>query len=256
MTAAIVDEPLTKRIARAVLTWAVRGRAERGSEWGEALLAEVDETNGGWESLRWTMSGLRVAVADRRKRRSGWTLFGSLPPWRRRLAIGAVTVTVGLIGAFLVQSFVLTVHFIPSGSMEPTLLIGDRVLVDRVTFRITGLERGDVVAIRPSLNWGSEPVPDASDEDLWYVERVIGLPGDVVSCVDGRVAVNGDVLTEEYLPAGTMTDHCGTFRVPAGQLWVLGDHRSISLDSRYQGPVSEDDIVGRVLFTVWSGYAG
>lgn len=180
-------------------------------------------------------------------------------------------VLVALIRAFLVQSFV-----IPSGSMEPTLMVGDRVLVSRIDYRGGSVQRGDVVVFDGSGVFDPEPAPARStlagvgrgiakafgvpvgSKD--YVKRVIGLPGDRVVCCDAeqRITVNGTPLTEPYVaPDDTPSDVRFDITVPEGRLWVMGDHRSDSADSRAHlgdpggGMVPLTNVVGRVVAVWW-----
>ena len=183
----------------------------------------------------------------------------------------AVAVTVALVRALLVQSFV-----VPSGSMEPTVHIGDRILVSRLAYQFGGVHRGDVVVFDgtgifapPSRPAGGLLAKAGADiaavfsmpvgaQD--YVKRVIGLPGERVACCDGegRITVDDRPLVEPYLPAG---EPASTVRfdvtVPPGRLWVMGDHRSVSADSRAHlgdpggGTVPEDRVVGRVIGVYW-----
>jgi signal peptidase I len=223
-----------RRFAYAVLVAAVRGRRERGGEWGEAVLAEFAETTGDLEAVRWAWGGLRAAWHERRRRVS--QLPRSVRITRRAVGVLLVAVLAGL----AVNQWVLTVHEMASGSMETTLLIGDRYLVDKVGFRVTGLHRGDIV--------------EARMVGTLSVKRVIGLPGDTVSCAGGRVLVNGRPLDEPYADNADYPDQmrteCTTVTVPLGRLYLLGDHRPVSRDSRQLGPVSEDAVTGRVLVKV------
>jgi signal peptidase I len=221
-----------RRLAHAVLAFAVRGRHERGGDWGEALLAEFAETRGDWEAVRWAASGLRAVWQERRQKTR------QLP---RHIRIGrrvVLILVIGLVAGLGVDRFVLSTGRTLSGSMEPTLLIGDRY-VELKSFYTVG--RGDLVVLRPS---GDYPV---------RVKRVIGLPGDTIACRDGQVWLNGARLDERYLPVGAEyggTD-CTTVTVPPGHLYVLGDHRLVSQDSRQDGPISRDAVEARVLTRVW-----
>ena len=223
-----------RRIAHAVLVAAVRGRRERGGDWGEAVLAEFAETRGDWEAVRWAVGGLR-AVWRELPRPIGITYR----------AVGVVVVSV--VAGLLVNQFVLTVGYVASGSMEPTQLVGDRYLLDKVSYRLTGIHRGDLVVI-------TDPVGGAPDAPVnARVKRVIGLPGDTIECRDGQVWRNGRALDERYLANqldDTRTD-CSTVTVPSHQLYLLGDHRLVSQDSRQDGPVNESAVEGRVLTRVW-----
>jgi len=178
-----------------------------------------------------------------------------------------------LIKTFLVQAF-----FIPSVSMENTLLIGDRVLVSKLTPGPFELKHGDIVVFADSGKWlppsdhQSEGairdgirsglmfvglLPADSDEHL--IKRVIGLPGDKVACCDaqGRVTVNGKAIDEPYLyPGDVPSSQPFSITVPAGRLWVMGDHRSDSADSRshpdsFGGTIPLSDVVGKAFVKVW-----
>jgi signal peptidase I len=220
-----------------VLTRAVRGRSGRGTDWGEALLRELDEIDGGWESVRWAASGLRVARRDRLRHLPASRPLGGLPPVARGAARGLAAGLVGAALLVLVHQFVLGLGYQPSGGMAPTLHVGERYLVDRVAFRLTGLDAGDVIVV------ASADLTDGHE----VVRRVIGLPGDVVSCVDGRVLRNGTPVAEHYLSAGTTTA-CDPVAVGSDQLYLLGDDRDVALDSRHLGTFARSDVVGHVLW--------
>lgn len=173
----------------------------------------------------------------------------------------------------LVRAFVAAPFSIPSGSMEPTLQIGDRILVSRLGSS-QDLRRGDVIVFDASkafnLDEGTpsllQRVSDAvaslvgQGSDTDYVKRVVGLPGDHVRCCaeDGRLVVNGVPVDEPYLYPGDKPS-ATTFDVtlPPGRVWVMGDHRSESADSRSQlgapggGMVPEEDIIGQVWVRYW-----
>lgn len=234
-----VRDSSIRRVARAVLVAAVRGRRERGGDWGEAVIAEFAETSGDVEAVRWALGGLRAAWQERRRRVRELPLRVRIT--RRVLAAVAVMV----VGGLAVNQWVLTTYYMPSGSMEQAILIGDRLLVDKIVFHVMGLHRGDVVEIN-----GPSSV---------QVKRVIGLPGDTISCGGGRVVLNGRMLEESYLkpfyPDEIFTE-CATVTVPAHHLYLLGDHRIVSQDSRQVGPVSENAVKGRVLVKVWPSFGG
>ena len=195
--------------------------------------------------------------ADQRQDGSGFVGFVRETAILLILAVGLAIV----FKTFLVQAF-----FIPSGSMEPTLLIGDRVLVEKLSYRFGEPEHGDIVVfIRDEeLDVGQQRslpgrlfhgvgealglVPPAEKD---FIKRVIGLPGDRIQCKDGRVYRNDKLVDEPYLPPGTVTDNCESIQVPPGQLFVMGDNRSNSQDSRFFGTVSEDQLVGRAFVRIW-----
>jgi signal peptidase I len=156
-----------------------------------------------------------------------------------------VGVIVGaLLVALLIKTFLLQAFYIPSRSMEPTLRIGDRVLVNKLSYKVHDINRGDIVVFeRPK----DEP-PDAI-KDL--IKRVIGLPGETVSTQNGQVYIDGRPLDEPYLPAGTVTDNLPPTKVPEDEVFVMGDNRGDSRDSRYFGPIDEGLIVGRAFVRIW-----
>ncbi|WP_104136052.1 signal peptidase I [Arthrobacter sp. ZGTC131] len=193
------------------------------------------------------------------------------PGWRFALVALALAVIV----SGLIRSLWLDVYYIPSASMEPLFDTGDRILVSRTGFQSEPIRRGDVVVFdgRGSfapLNSGSGPLEDAladtghwlglTGSDTTYVKRVIGLPGDHVVCCDAeaRLTVNGQPLVEPYLYDGDpASSQKFNVTVPAGRLWLLGDHRSVSADSRSLlgapggGMVREDKVIGRPVQIIW-----
>ncbi|MFN2607884.1 MAG: signal peptidase I [Acidimicrobiales bacterium] len=166
-------------------------------------------------------------------------------PSALRGAVEWVAILVGaLLVAFVVKTFLLQAFYIPSASMEPTLKIQDRVLVNKLSYDLHDVHRGDIVVFRspPGEN-------NASIKDL--IKRVIGLPGESVEARDGHILVNGRVLREPYLPDGVTTGAFDARTVPPGQLWVMGDNRGNSKDSRFFGPISQHLLVGRAFVKVW-----
>ncbi len=177
-----------------------------------------------------------------------------LPPLRRRRRPSAVRnavewvgiVVVALLAAFLIKTFLIQAFYIPSPSMVPTLQVRDRVLVNKLSYDLHPVHRGDIVVFkRPP----GEAASDPTIKDL--IKRVIGLPGDVLEARDGVVYVNDHPLKEPYLPAGAVTLNLPRMTVPQGQYFVMGDNRLDSKDSRSFGPIPKNLIVGRAFIKVW-----
>ncbi|MEV6316415.1 signal peptidase I [Streptomyces sp. NPDC051776] len=194
-------------------------------------------------------------------------------PWRRAAVLtGVCAVLVGLFSAWVVQPFL-----IPSGSMEPTLRAGDRVLVNKLAYRF-GDEprRGDVVVfdgtdsfvrgeptgdpVTGLLREGAAAVGLAEPDETDFVKRVVGVGGDRVTCCDkrGRITVNGEAVEESYLHPGDVPSRVPfDIVVPEGKLWMMGDHRSASRDSRDHlgepggGMVPVDRVIGRADWIGW-----
>ena len=165
-----------------------------------------------------------------------------------------VLVVVGaILLALVVKVFLLQAFYIPSLSMSPTLRVGDRVLVNKLSYRLHDVNRGDVIVFERPASETSSTIPD-------LIKRVVGLPGESISFIDGAVYVDGKRLDESYLSDGTVTSSANAPNkctaeapcvVPSGQVWVMGDNRSDSKDSRYFGSIDESTIVGRAFVTVW-----
>lgn len=190
------------------------------------------------------------------------------PSLRRRRLIEDVTlVAVAIVVAVLVRSYVAQAYYIPSASMEPQLHIDDRVVVSRLSYDFHSVHRGDIVVfkappgIEPEPSQPSDPilrlVRDAgvalglAQDQSVLIKRVIGLPGETVQGENGHVYINGVLLIEPYLPKGTVTSNFGPVTVPKGDVWVMGDNRGDSTDSRVFGPIPEHTIIGRAIWKVW-----
>jgi len=180
---------------------------------------------------------------------------------RRRLRSGIEWVAVlggAVVIALVVRTFLFTTFWIPSGSMEPTLMgegRRDRVVVNRLAYRWGEPGRGDIIVFKVPEGEGSITIDGQEVKDL--IKRVIGLPGETVELRDGEVFIDGEKLDEPYLPEGTVTLAPGpdrdTFVVPEDEVFVMGDNRGASRDARYwQHPsVPEDDIVGKAFVRIW-----
>ena len=156
-------------------------------------------------------------------------------------------VVLALVIALLIKTFLFQAFYIPSDSMVPTLKTDDRVIVNRLSYRLHAVHRGDIVVFK------SPPNVDPSVKDL--VKRVIALPGETVEGrSDGHIYINGKILNEPYLPKG---DGPGpgfpVIKVPTESYWVMGDNRPNSRDSRFFPShfIRKKDIVGRVFLRIW-----
>jgi signal peptidase I len=156
-----------------------------------------------------------------------------------------VVIVVALLVAFVVRGFVLA-HFVVDGSsMSPTLESGDRVFVNKLSYRLHDPNRGDVVVLHQ--------ISGASERDL--IKRVIGLPGEEIEMRSCQVFIDGAALTEPYLDAATTNGNCGgdfeSVLIPDGNVFVMGDNRGGSQDSRAIGPIDHNDLVGRAFVVFW-----
>jgi signal peptidase I len=162
-----------------------------------------------------------------------------------RNALEWIAIVAGaLVVALVVKTFLIQAFFIPSLSMYDTLDKGDRVLVNKLSYRLHDIHRGDIVVFeRP------ENVPDNGIKDL--IKRVIALPGETIEARDGRVFIDGKRLEEEYLARGVTTVNLERRTIPEDHVFVMGDNRGNSEDSRVFGPIAEDLVVGRAFILVW-----
>jgi signal peptidase I len=179
------------------------------------------------------------------------------PKRSRWLVETLVIVAVAIVVAVLLRTFVVGTFSIPSGSMEPTLNINDRILVDKLAYHFHSVHTGDVVVFTTPKD---EHCAGAPVKDL--VKRVIGLPGQTVSLSGGQVYINAKVLSEPWLPAPVQHETVPgpgeapytlvkPFHIPAHDVFVMGDNRTESCDSRYWGPINESTIVGKVDVRFW-----
>ena len=210
------------------------------------------------------------AARSRKRRRLSW--------WSELLVLFALALSIMLV----IKTYVVQAFFIPSSSMENTLDIGDKVLVNKLIYHFRSIDRGDVIVFNGEGSWDPPSPPQSSDPVVRlasefghavvglfglspgvhdYIKRVIGLPGDHVACCDaqGRVTVNGVPLNEKsYLyPHNPPSMTKFSITVPPGRLWVMGDHRNVSYDSRGHigdpggGTIPESQVVGRAFLILW-----
>jgi signal peptidase I len=182
------------------------------------------------------------------------------PGWQRNLIEWGTILVVAVVVAFLLRSFVVQPYYIPSGSMVPTLEVGDKVLVDKLSYHMHGVHRGDVIVFKKPAD---DYTPHVSD----LIKRVIGLSGETLSSGPaGEIFVDGKPIKQSWLTAGAeeapgpsitnlgCANHGPTVDscvVPKGDFFVMGDDRGNSDDSRYFGPISGKLIVGRAFLVVW-----
>jgi signal peptidase I len=190
-----------------------------------------------------------------------------------------VLVVVALVVSLIIKTFLVQFFYIPSGSMENTLQVKDRVAVDKIPFISRNISRGDVVVFRDPDNWLPEISESSSNKYVaklktglvavgvlpnpakqYLVKRVIGVAGDHIVCCDkeGLLTINDKPVTEPYIFAGNKpSDMNFEVTVPKGKIWVMGDHRGASADSRYhqddinKGFVPLSRVTGRVVAVIW-----
>ena len=184
------------------------------------------------------MTGPADAGSGRRHRRG------------RMLAETAITILAAVLLAGLARTFVFQTFYIPTTSMVPTLAVGDRILVQKAFFSPGDLREGDIVVFsHPPLDHCPGPAGD-------LVKRVIALPGQTIYSSGNGIYVNGRRLAEPYLPhydplGPPVATRQHPYRVPPGELYLLGDNRADSCDSRYWGPIEGSSIAGKVVLVFW-----
>ena len=188
---------------------------------------------------------------------------------RRRLLVEtALLVITAVLIAVVLRASVAQAFRIPSSSMEPQLQVGDRVVVSRISYELHDPRRGDIVVFDcpPGagcpVDDGGHPVGRAVETVLEallvrqprveeFIKRVIALPGETVQGKEGSVWIDGRRLVEPYLGDGVQTTDFAPVTIAPGDVWVMGDNRGNSSDSRVFGPIDVDTIVGRAVFRVW-----
>ncbi|MDS1270626.1 signal peptidase I [Lipingzhangella sp. LS1_29] len=237
---------------------------------GGAACASEEEDTGAASAGEAPGSAMGASGNKKRAEKSG-SFWKELP----------VLVAIALVLAFVIKTWVVQPFYIPSQSMEDTLQVDDRVLVNKLVYQVRDIDRGELVVFNGSDSWDEDTVveqPEASNPVQgffgWlsqslglapsgkdYIKRVIGLPGDTVECCDeqGRLVINDEPLDEPYLYPDSLETHqeFGPVTIDEGRLWVMGDHRAVSYDSRTHqsdpggGTISEESVVGRAFVTVW-----
>ena len=187
--------------------------------------------------------------------------------WRRGLAEIPVLALIALVVAFFLKTFIAQAFYIPSASMEPQLRVGDRVIVSKLAYQLHDPRRGDIIVFPSPADHSVdhsvlpvrvvrgifEGVGLAKPQKEILIKRVIGLPGETVEGRDGHMYIDGRLLIEPYLPPGVTTGSFGPTTIPKGDVWVMGDNRDNSHDSRFSdiGPIPESSVIGRAIAKVW-----
>lgn len=167
--------------------------------------------------------------------------------WVRQAIEFVLTIALAFLVAQSVRIWVIQPYVVPTGSMLPTIQLGDQVLANKFVYRFRSPAYGDIVVF-------DNPIPQPSEETL--IKRVIAVGGQTVDLLDGKVVVDGAALAEPYTygqPSDPLSDSRITFPVdiPQGYVWLMGDNRTSSKDSRYFGPVSVATVHGQAFFTYW-----
>lgn len=162
-------------------------------------------------------------------------------------------IAAALVITLLIRTFILDQYEIPSGSMQPTIEINDRVFAEKVSYHFSTVNQGDIITF-------DNPYPSPDMHDAVLIKRVIATEGQIIDLKDGQVLVDGVILEEPYthgLPSEPLsTQHPGVeisfpYQVPQDEIWVMGDNRINSLDSRYFGPIEEESVLGRAILRIW-----
>jgi signal peptidase I len=151
------------------------------------------------------------------------------------------TILIAIVLVVIIRAFLLDTRIVPTTSMVPTIVPGDRLFVEKISHRISGLERGDVVVFEP-------PVSSGLKDDL--IKRLIALPGDTIEVKDGKLLLNGVAVDEPYI-AETIEYSFEKQVVPAGKMFVMGDNRNRSYDSHEWGFAEIESVEGKALITYW-----
>jgi signal peptidase I len=194
-----------------------------------------------------SLHDLPPAVDGPHTRPPGSDLHG---PRRLRWVIEwALVILIAFGVAYGMRQYVVGTYFIPSASMEPTLMVGDRILVNKLSYHLHDVHRGDIVV------FGRPPNESAATDIKDLVKRVIGLPGETIaSGPNGSVLINGKPISQPWLTAGARADPGPAIvrqTIPQGEYFVMGDNRGDSEDSRFFGPIPRSIVVGHVILRFW-----
>ncbi len=169
--------------------------------------------------------------------------------------------------AVLIKTYLVSPFFIPSNSMVPTILPADKIMVNKLSYRMGDPHRGDIIVFHNPSTFGDdnsdESIPEKVVRNVLeaigvrtgrpddFIKRIIGLPGDTLEIRDEQVYINGDAITEDYLPPGVHMPDFERQTIPQAHFFVMGDNRDNSIDSRSWGLVPEEEIVGEAFVRIW-----
>jgi len=159
-----------------------------------------------------------------------------------------IVLVLALLAAFVVRTFIFQTFYIPSGSMEPTLKIGDRIIVSKLSYHLHSVSRGDIVVFHAPAK-ETVACADPTVKDL--VKRVIGLPGERISSLGNTIFINGHAIKQPWFPAVPLGPPIQAQTIPKNNYFVMGDNRGDSCDSRTWGTLPGSDIIGHVIFRIW-----
>ncbi|WP_418790073.1 signal peptidase I [Phosphitispora sp. TUW77] len=150
------------------------------------------------------------------------------------------SVAIAVVLAFIIRFFLFQPFYIPTGSMEPVLTKGDRIIVSKIHYRLDNPARGDIVVFKYPI-----------DPDRDFVKRVIGLPGETLEIRDSMLYINGEFVEQPFLSPGLKYGSYGPVTIPQGHYFMMGDNRNNSEDSRFWGMLPQENIIGKTLLIYW-----
>jgi signal peptidase I len=165
----------------------------------------------------------------------------------RSLIEWILVVAIAVLVSLLIRAYVFQTFYIPSGSMEPTLQIGDRILVSKLSVELGTIHRGDILVFKAP----AAVVNDCGDTVTDLVKRVIGLPGETISSKGNTIYVNGNALTQTWAHNEPLGRPIGNVTVPKNEYFMMGDNQPASCDSRYWGTVPRSSIIGKAFLRIW-----
>lgn len=164
----------------------------------------------------------------------------------RVLGEWVLILSLAMLAAFVIRTFIFQTFYIPSVSMVPTLEVGDRIIVSKISTTVGTIHRGDIIVFArpPRESCGGSDVTD-------LVKRVIGLPGETISSRGNQILINGKVIEQRWKTTSPLGREIGTVKIPKNNYFMMGDNRSASCDSRYWGTLPRKYVVGKVIMRIW-----